>query len=205
MWQEVIAVMRGSFLAFVVCVGCALVSCSDEASSDDSDDGGESSMGGTGGSSGSGGSGGGGPGTGLALGTFCIQIAGGAERCETTGNRARREIVAGNVTITVEHGTAFGCQAATLMNFNASTTLPDGVLPYTNVTQAGVTFVTANNSCQYAGGAATGTIYQAGTQGATRIEGELNFAAARATTTCGPSLDNCAMQVSARVRFNVAI
>ena len=69
-------------------------------------------------------------------------------------------------------------------------------------------FVLPNNSCEWQRldeTSASGIIYQAGTQGTTRLEGELTFDSAPVYGTCGPSLENCQQQVDVRFRFNVPL
>ena len=157
-----------------------------------------------------GGTTGGGAGTGLALGTFCLKAGSDPERCETSGNVATRVIEGGNISITLEHGTNFTCSAVN--DFTASTTVPEGVpLPY-NVTQAAQHYTLPSTSCEYvnAGASVSGTIYQAGTDGAVAIEGELSFSAQTPYAACQtsaqlPSLDDCPQSVASMFRFHLPL
>jgi hypothetical protein len=190
----------------------AVAACSD-ASDDDSDGGGSMAQSGSGGAAaqaGSGGAGGGaGSGTGLPLGTFCLKAGSEAERCEADGNIAERVVLGGKIDISIEHGPGVSACPAQRSNFSASASIPDGVpFPYANVSQAGIQFTLLSMPCAWTSFKSTsvsGTIFEAGTQGATRIEGELTMSGPAATESCEFPIGSCPQQINVSARFNLPL
>ncbi len=168
--------------------------------------------GGTGTATGAGGGTATNPGTGLALGTFCVKFSVDAERCETTNNRVQRLLASGNIELTLQHGTSFSCMDTEINNFEVVAVVPDGVtLPYKNVTDAGANVGRASTSCSFVDYVlvpSSSVIYRTGTGGSSNVEGEIAFSAVVANYYCGNgSVDyaKCPETADIRFRFNLAL
>ena len=149
-------------------------------------------------------------GTGLALGTFCVQTwLESEERCETSGNTATRFVSDGNISMTIRHGSDYDCVYEEINNFMTGTTIPDGVaFPYSTVRYGSYQFGIPSYSCVWRAlddAPASGTVYQAGTEGSSQVEGDFSFVCGQDTLFCGTRSFSCSQQGTVRLRFNLGL
>jgi len=159
--------------------------------------------------------GGSGGGTGLPSGTACVAVNGGAEVCVPSGITTERSISSSQILITVTHPPLNpDCFARTADQFTVHLSIPDGLpFPY-QATNRGGGAQFGTGSCGWVTNDASvvsGTIYQAGTNGATHLEGDVTVPYG---ANVGPNtVDNrnyqcgtgCALSASAQFRFNVPL
>jgi hypothetical protein len=199
-------------LVFLFVLLVAACSGGEAGSSDDDGNGGN------GATSGSGGSGASSSGTGLPSGTACVKVGASAEQCTASGNTVSRSLSDGNISISVGHLSAAAiCQAncnttrtcADPASFTLGFTMPDGLpFPYQKSGlqgQPGGSHGVNDGVCVFRDSMPypiAGTVYQAGTQGATHVEADISFQTVGAV--CLPSPNGCP-NVTARIRFNLPL
>ena len=150
-------------------------------------------------------------GTGLASGTVCIALGTAAELCTPSGNVASRTVANGEIDIHLSHRVGTFCPPPPYPrdDFGLSFTIPDGLpFPYTATQSPAISsFNFSNGDCFWDDGAPggnpaiSGTVYQAGTNGATHLEGDITLQTDG--VRCGAT--GCPMVVPVRVRYNVPL
>lgn len=180
-------------------------------------EGGDSNAGGAGGGAGAAGSGtaGSASGTGLPSGTFCVRVGSGHEHCSASGNKASRTLNDSQISIYVSHESSVPCEAgcSTCADPAAASVhfvIPDGLpFPYQKTgTQSGVfgSHLLNDGACVWDNGSTdfpmSGTVYRAGTNGATHLEADLSMQTVDAI--CLPTADGCP-NVTAQLRFNLPL
>jgi len=166
-------------------------------------------------SSGGGGSSGG---TGLPSGTACVRVNNGEEICLSSGVAANRDTDGSTIHMSVEHWTNVDCFSRPANEFVLNVNIPDGLpFPYqANRRPGDANFGTATcawTALNFEGDLVSGTIYQAGTNGSSHLEGDVTDsyrdgnAAVLCSSTCTGAKCDCpdTASLSARFRFNVPL
>ena len=156
--------------------------------------------------------GGSGGGTGLPSGTACVTVNDGAEVCAASGVTADRTI-SSEIHISVDHLNTADCFARAADEFFVRVTIPDGLpFPY-QATQRQGDAQFGTGPCGWLTNEASvvsGTVYQAGTNGSTHVEGDVTvpYNANNPGSTdnrnyqCGTG---CPASALARFRFNLPL
>jgi hypothetical protein len=159
------------------------------------------------------GGGGSGGGTGLPSGTACVTVNDGAEVCTTSDLRTDRGMSSGEIRMSVYRPLNPDCFSRAADEFTVNLAIPDGLpFPYQATHRRG-NAAFGTGACGWLtkeANVVTGTIYQAATNGATNLEGDVTvpYSANPEGSTdnrdyqCGTG---CPGTASARFRFNVPL